>query len=294
MPKYTHSDFSLMAEMIVDAHKSPLGEFAGFIIEGKVRLGKTTYSIKATRDVLMMLNPNLAMKEAYELALQHIHFEIDPFLALVGSKQREIRERLPKIDWTKRIPVVTLDDASLYAGADLYIKDQAMYTAFENTMTTIGSAASSVIITAPRHDALTKCLREYYSYHVVKITKYDAYRREAKIMEWYEGKNRKLKLREVGTDEYTARVPNAIYAKYLAPRLEKGEKAVEEGLAISRGRTMEKAGAETIKEAAEEVLTSPKPKPKKKRRKIPLYTPPVEKPRKSTENVPELPAPPTS
>lgn len=281
-----------MAEMIVDAHKSPLGDFKGFIITGKVRTGKTVYSIKGIRDVLMMLNPKLTMAEAYELAIQYTYFEIDPFLTLIKDKQREIRERLPKIDWTQRIPVVTLDDASLYAGADLYIKDQAMYSAFENSMTTIGSAASSVIITAPHHLALTKCLREYYSYYVVKITKYDAYRREAKIMEWYEGKNRKLKLREVGTDEYTARIPNAFYAKYLAPRLEKGEKAVEEGLAISRGRTLEKVGTEPIKVAVEEVLAPPTSK-KKKRGKIPLYVPPVEKRRKSTEKVPELPAPPT-
>ena len=111
-------------------------------------------------------------------------------------------------------------------------------------------------------------------------------------MEWYEGKNRKLKLREVGTDEYNAHVPNAFYAKYLAPRLEMAEKEVEESLATSRGRSLEKAGAEPIKVAAEEVLPPPKSK-KKKHRKIPLYVPPAEKPRKTTEKVPELPDPPT-
>lgn len=292
MPKYTHSDISLMAEMIVDAHKSPLGEFKGFIITGKVRTGKTVYSIKGMRDVFMALNPKLTIEKAYELALQHIYFKIDPFLSLVAKTQRAIRERLPKIDWTQRIPVMTLDDASLYAGADLYIKDQAMYSAFENSMTTIGSAASSIIITAPHHLALTKCLREYYSYYVVKITKYDAYRREAKIMEWYEAKNRKLKLREVGTDDYTARVPNAVYAKYLAPRLGEGERAVEEGLAVSRERMPTKVEPEQVKEVAEEVLTS-KSKSKKKHKKIPLYVPPVERTKKSTEKVPELPAPPS-
>lgn len=256
-----------MAEMIVDAHKSPLGEFKGFIITGKVRTGKTAYSIKGMRDVFMALNPKLTMEEAYKLALQHIYFEIDPFLTLIGNKQKEIRKRLmgkiPKIDWTQRIPTASLDDASLYAGADLYLKDQAMYSAFENTMTTVGSAVSSVIITAPHHLALTKCLREYYSYYVVKISKYDAYRREAKIMEWYEAKNRKLKLKEVGTDEYTPRIPNAIYAKYLAPRLEKGEKAVEEGLAISREKILAKTETEPIKKVAEEVLEQ-KPKKGKK------------------------------
>lgn len=294
MPEYTHSDFSLMAEMIVDAHKSPLGDHNSFIITGKLGRGKSVYSIKSMRDVFMMLDPNLTMDEAYELAIQSMHFEVGPFLTRIKDKQREIREQLPKIDWTKRIPVITLDDASLYVGTDLYIKDQALYSAFENSMTTIRTAASSVLITAPHYSALTKCLREYYSYYIVKITKYDDYRREAKIMEWYEGKNRKLKLKEVGTDEYTARVPNAIYAKYLMPRLEMAEKEVEGGLAISKERALEKTEAKQIKEVAEEVLTPPKSKSKKKKRgKIPLYVPPVEKVRKSTEKVPDLPAPPT-
>lgn len=264
MPKYTHSDFSLMAKMIVDGHKSPLGDFNGFIITGKLGRGKSVYGIKGMRDVFQMLNSNLTMDDAYERAIQSMCFEVYPFLTRIKDKQKEIRERLPKIDWTQRIPVITLDDASLYVGADLYIKDQALYSAFENSMTTIRTAASAVIITAPHHQALTKCLREYYSYYVVKITKYDAYRREAKIMEWYEGKNRKLKLREVGTDEYNARVPNTFYAKYLAPRLEMAEKEVEGGLATSRGRLLEKAGAAPIEEAAKKVLVPKRNQRKKK------------------------------
>ena len=271
MPEYTHSDPSLMAEMIADAHRSPLGEFKGFIIEGKVRTGKTVYSIKGMRDVFMILNPSLTAEEAYELALQQVYFEVDPFLTLIENKQREIRERLPDIDWTRRIPTVTLDDASLYAGADLYIKDQAMYSAFQNTMTTIGSAASSVIITAPSHLSLTKCLREYYSYYIVKISKYDAYRREAKIMEWYEDRGKqKMKLREVGTDEYTAHIPNALYAKYLAPRLERGEMVTKSARAISAARAMEASKppktAQEIREAVNEILEPAQSKKMRKKR----------------------------
>lgn len=280
-----------MAEMIVNAHKSPLGDFLGFIITGKLGRGKSVYSIKAMRDVFQMLDPTLTMEEAYRLALQSMHFVVDPFLMRIREKQMEIRERLPKIDWTRRIPVISLDDASLYVGTDLYFKDQELYSEFENSMTTIRTAASSVLITAPHEQALTKCLREYYSYYIVKITKYDAYRREAKIMEWYEGKNRKLKLKEVGTDEYNARVPNKIYADYLAPRLDMAGEKMKRKEATPGEGALDKTGAETIKKAAEEVLT-PKPKPKKKRRRIPPYVPPVERTRDPTEKVPELPAPP--
>lgn len=255
--------------MIMNAHRSPLGEFKGFIVEGKLRIGKTVYSIKVMRDLFMMLNPNLTKEEAYELALQYINFEIDPFLTLIENKQRETRKQLPHIDWTTRIPVVTLDDASLYAGADLYIKDQAIYSAFQNTMTTIGTAASSVIITAPSHLALTKCLREYYSYYVVKITKYDEYRREAKIMEWYEDRGRqKMKLREVGTDEFTAHVPDAVYAKYLYPRLEKGETTTRSAREISAARKRE---VSEIREVASEVLEASQPRKTTQRKKRVIY-----------------------
>lgn len=270
MPKLTHSDLSLAAQMIVDAYKSPPGEFKGFIIEGQLRSGKTAYSIKVMRDVFTALNPRMTQLQAYELALQHIHFEIEPFLQLVWQKQKEIREMLPKINWTWRIPILTLDDASLYAGTDLYFKDQAMYSAFQDVMTTIGSGVAGIIITAPAHESLTKCLREYYSYHVVEITKRDVWERDAKIKEWYrKPRSRKMDLREVGTDEFSAHIPTPIYAKYLAPRLQKGEVAVDGALTASREKAaarMEPKPPDVEKAAVEVVKPGPKSKKKKRRR----------------------------
>lgn len=264
MPKLVHSDLSWIAEAVLDAHKSPPGEFKGFIVEGKLRIGKTVLVIKVLRDIYMGLNPEATAEEAYEWALQQIHFDLNQFLTCIRDKQREIREALPKIDWTKRLPGVALDDASLYAGTDLYFKDQSLYAAFQDAMTTVGSAASGVFITAPSHMALTKCLREYYSYYVVKITKEDVWERRAEVMEWYTTpRTRTPRLRGIATDMFTAHVPNAIYAKYLKPRLEKGEEAVEGALAASRARTIE-----PIKEVAEEVLgQTPPPKKGKRERK---------------------------
>ena len=276
MPKLTHTDLGLAAEMILDAHQGPSGEFKGLIVEGKPRIGKTVYAIKTLRDVYLQLHPEATMEEAYEWAIQNIHFKLEPFLTHIGSRQKEIREMLArgKIDWTKRIVASVLDDSSLYAGTDLYFQNQALYAAFSDTMTTIGSAASGVMITCPKYQALAKPIREFYNYYVVKITKIDEWRREAKIMEWYEGgRSRALKLREYGADEFTAHVPQAIYSKYLGPRLQLSEDAVAEALAASRVR------AESVKAVAEGVLEqTPPPQTGKKRRrkrgKIPLYRPP--------------------
>jgi len=282
MPKLTRFACSLAAEMILDACKSPPGEFRGFIIEGKLRSGKTAYSIKVMRDIFMALNPKMTREEAYELALQHIHFELEPFLELVKQKQKEIREMLPKIDWTQRIPVVTLDDASLYAGTDLYFKNQDMYGAFQDAMTTIGSAVGGIIVTAPAHEALTKCLREYYSYHVVEITKRGVWERDAKIKEWYRKKSGKLDLREIGTDEFTAHIPTPIYAKYLKPRLEKGEEAVESALAASRAKTASRAETASpseepeLADVGEAVKERSKPGPKSKKKKRRRFESPEE------------------
>lgn len=253
MPKYTHSDVSNAAKEIIKAFKSPSGEFKGFIVVGKLGEGKSSYCLKVMRDVFMALDPNLTEKEAYYLALQNFYFKVEPFLGRVAEKQREVEKALPKLDWSKRIPVMALDDASLYAGTDLYFEDQAMYSAFQRTMTTIRTATSGIIITAPAVESLTKCLRDYYSYFVVEISKLDdAWDRLAKIQDWYKDRRyksgrRKLKEAECGSDEFTCHVPNKIYAKYLKPRMQLGSEAVESALAISH----ERAVASTVSQPTE-------------------------------------------
>lgn len=225
------TDLSYLAETAAKTHLSPLGRFNGFIIEGELRMGKTSYSIKAMRDTYIILNPSLSKDEAYEMALDNVHFKIEPFLKLIREKQKEIKSMLPKIDWSKRIPILTLDDASLYAGIDLYFRSQKLYSAFQNTMTTIGTAVSVLLITAPKHSSLAKPLREYYDYYVTRITGIDEHRREAKIREWYTARSGRLRLKKVATDEFTAYIPNKHYAKYLQNRIELGEESVEELLA---------------------------------------------------------------
>jgi hypothetical protein len=231
---------SFLAEMVANAHLSPTGKFKGFIIEGELRIGKTSYSIQAMRDVFMLLDPALSIDEAYELALRHIHFKIGPFLKLILEKQREIRTALPKIDWSKRIPVLTLDDASLYAGVDLFFKDQKLYAAFQDTMTTIGTAISSLIITAPAVDALAKPLREYYDYHPVRITEFDRYRREATIKEWYTARSGRLNTKKMHKDRFNVLIPDKYYSRYLAERIALGEAAVEELMAAVKQGTISK------------------------------------------------------
>lgn len=242
------TEFSYLAEMAANAHQGSLGKFKGFIVEGELRVGKTVYSIKAMRDMYMILNPRMSRDEAYELALKSVHFKIKPFLRLIRAKQREIKTMLPKIDWAKRIPILTLDDASLYAGVDLYFRSQKLYSAFQNTMTTIGTAVSVLMITAPKHTSLAKPLREFYDYHVVRITEYDEHRREAAIKEWYTTKGGGLRLRRIATDEFTAYIPNRYYARYLKERIELGEESVEELLAaVEEGKISKETAGKVLK-----------------------------------------------
>lgn len=242
------AEFSYLAEMAAETHRSPLGEFKGFIVEGELRKGKTSYSIKAMRDIYMMLNPGMSKDDAYEMALKSVHFKIEPFLRLIRAKQREVKRMLPEIDWTRRIPVLTLDDASLYAGVDLYFKSQKLYSAFQNTMTTVGTAVSALIITAPKHTSLAKPLREFYDYYVVRITGYDEYRREATIREWYTARSGRMNLKRIATDEFSAHIPNRFYAQYLAERIKLGEESVEELLAAVEGGKITKVTADQVLE----------------------------------------------
>lgn len=228
------------AEVILKVHNSPTGKYKGFIIEGEPRIGKTVYAIKTMRAVFMALNPTLSEDAAYDMALEHLYFKLGPFLKAVRAKRREIRDALmssTKIDWKQRIPTMVLDDASLFAGADLHFRDIKMYSAFQNTMTTIGDAVSSLMVTAPSYKALTKCLREFYNYYIVRITKFDEYQRDATIREWYEREGREnMKLRKirdssgcaVSGDRFSALLPNRVYAPYLERRIDIGEEATKE------------------------------------------------------------------
>lgn len=217
----------------------------------------------------MILNPELSIDDAYEMALQHIHFKIGPFLKLIRAKQKEIREMLPKIDWKRRIPILTLDDGSLYAGVDLYFKSPKLYSAFQNTMTTIGTAVSTLIITAPKIEALTKPLREFYDYHPVRITEYDEYRRDAAIKEWYTARSGRLRTKRLATDEFNVLIPTKFYVRYLTDRITLGEEAVEELMAAVDEETVSKETAvkvlkglpdfKKLQEELRQIQTKPSP-----------------------------------
>jgi len=219
--------YSYLAEMIADAHMDKMGSFVGAIITGPPRKGKSSYATKVMRDVFMILGER-DMKAAYKMAGDSIYFKIRPFLEMVRSKQTEMRSLLPKIDWTKRVPVATLDDASIYAGTTLFFTDPDLYNAFQSTMTAIGTALSCILITAPSHEALTKCLREYYNYYVVKITAEGHGNRLATIQEWYRKKTGGLALRKIKEDEFTVYIPVKVYGSYLKQRIDLGIEAVDE------------------------------------------------------------------
>jgi hypothetical protein len=242
------TEFSYLAELAANCHKSPMGKFKGFIVDGELRAGKTTYSIKVMRDIFKILNPGISDDDAYDMALAHMNFKLKPFLERVREKQREIKAMLPRIDWSRRIPVLTLDDASLYAGVDLYFRSQKLYSAFQGTMTTIGTACSALILTAPKVDALAKPIREFYDYLPVRITEYDEYRREATIREWYTARSGRLNKRKVAIDQFTPRVPNKHYARYLKDRIELGEEAIDDLLdAVKEGEVKEDIAAKTLR-----------------------------------------------
>lgn len=249
------SGFSLLAEEIVKSHRGKMGEYVGVQIEGKKRIGKSVYATKVMRDVFMLLNPKLQKTQAYEMAGKHLHFRLEPFLRLIMEKQQQIQSNLPNIDWTQRIPVLGLDDASLYVGKDLYFRNSNLYNAFENTMTTIGTTLCSLVITTPSHKALAKCLRDYYEYLVVKITVAPGrYGRLATIKEWYTTKYGTLKLRKIAEEEFTAHIPNEIYAPYLDKRMSVGMEAVGELLtAVEAGKVKKDVAKDIIKDMPREM-----------------------------------------
>lgn len=253
MPKRREkTEFSYLAEIAAHCHKSPMGKFKGFLVDGELRIGKTVYSIKVMRDVFKILHHGISEDEAYEMALGHMHFKLKPFLERVREKQREIKALLPRIDWSRRIPILTLDDASLYAGVDLYFRNQKLYSAFQGTMTTIGTACSTLIMTAPKVDALAKPIREFYDYLPVRVTEYDEYRREATIREWYTAKSGRLNKRKIAVDQFTPRVPDKHYARYLKDRIELGEEAIDDLLeAVNAGEVKEELAAKTLKDLPE-------------------------------------------
>lgn len=232
----TDQPISFLAEEIINACKDRMGSFVGGIITGPPRVGKTVYAIKVMRDVFRTLHPELDKEKVYQMAIDHLFLKINGFLKLTSEKQRYMKAMLPQIDWSQRIPAGTLDDASIYAGAELYFQDQDLYTAMQGTMTTIGTAYSSILITSPTHEALTKCIREYYDYYIIKITHTSSDDSLATIQEWYKRpRTNKRALRKVAEDVFTRHIPKKIYAKYLGPRIDMGVESMD--YLLSRSET---------------------------------------------------------
>lgn len=219
--------YSFLAEEIAKCHKT--GKFKGAIVTGPKRIGKTAYAIKVMRDVFMILY-GIDKDTAYQMAVKAIFFDVGPFMDVIQEKQDFMRNQLPDMDWAQRIPICTVDDASLHAGAHLWFLDRAKADSFQQMLTTVGTAISGLIFTTPDYHGLLKGIREYFDYYIIPITIAPGrHCRLATIKEPYTSKWGARKLRKTGrNDAFTCYIPKPYYTPYMAQRIDQGSKVVAE------------------------------------------------------------------
>jgi len=174
-------------------------EFSLIKIYGEVGIGKTTYALKVLYQYYG--DWNKALKSIVDL---------DEFMDLLDDANTQGYKLEPLL----------LDDASLYLYYMDYNEDPVKK--FMKALTIARTICKAILLTFPDPQLLIKKLRSFegsIQIHIIKNSdKYHPYRRMAKIYKIYTLPTGQRYLKLIGYDNFSARLPDPIYEKYMKIR----------------------------------------------------------------------------
>jgi len=214
----------ILAKRIQIAH--PNG-FVGAIVEGRRGVGKSSYCIKVMKEVYQNMY-NLSDKEAWEMALDHILFDLDdviPFLKKASNRDESV-------------PVVTWDDAGVHGSNLRWFTNMHQVEMLKGLTDTIRTGVTGFIINCPDREGLLRVLRNYNDL-IVSIVKagggggqkYQNYAREGRGYTQYKLPSGTRRIYKSYVDEFSCYIPKKYYEKYMGKRklyFQKAVKAMEE------------------------------------------------------------------
>ena len=210
----------ILAKRVVREH--PNG-FVGAIVEGRRGVGKSSYCIKVMKEVYQTMY-DLSDKEAYQMALDHILFDLDdviPFLkkASMGKKP---------------VPIVTWDDAGVHGSNLRWFTNMHQVEMLKGLTDTIRTGVTGFIINCPDREGLLRALRNYNDL-IVSIVKagggggkqYQNYSRIGRGYTMFKLPSGTKRIYKSYEDEFSCYIPKYFYEQYMEKRKKYFKKAVE-------------------------------------------------------------------
>ena len=174
----------------------------GGFIYGKKGNGKSTYCYKVMAKIYYTLNGFTKLHEeedAYKIALKHMIFDGNVLMDLLVKNT--VNETIT--------PVITLDDASMHFGTQLYKHNPALYDAMQGELATVREVVTGFLITSPKRSMCAKFLRENDDYKGEALHSGAIWNRKIRFYEWYEYPDeRKYKIQIPFQDEYSCYIPD--------------------------------------------------------------------------------------
>ena len=217
--KKKNQDMLWLAEKIVDAYNEY--GFISAVIFGKQGSGKTTYAMKAMRDVFYKLYNLNTKDEAWEYVKKYYFFELPEALELIYNA----------FENNERIPVLLFDDAGIWLSKyQWYEKYMIVFYKFYALART---RVSAILFTSPSPDDIALFLREKgwiqirikWSNKKDRIAQADLYK---KVFDRDSKGNITTRADYTALDQFKVQLPDGFLNEYLEKRRETERKLLEE------------------------------------------------------------------
>jgi len=182
--------------------------FTGCVVFAAQREGKSSYALQVMYDIY----------KDWDLVFDHLFFRLDDVVKF-------LREAVKQEDLV--VPIITWDDASVYAGSGLYFRNRDKALFLGALMDTVGSKVKGFLMTTPSPMNLLKSIRNY-EFLRVKISKADS--NGGRLARGYKNimlPSTSRRIRKDFIDQYSVMLPTNVYKKYNAIRQSYLTEAVE-------------------------------------------------------------------
>lgn len=233
--------WSVLASRIVREIESD--GFLGAICYGKLRAGKSLYTIKVVRDVLTLVG----LRNDYNYIISELlFFDVMELIGILKTSNYS----------SKRVALIW-DDAGVYGSSYLWFTDKKLYMALGRVLQVMASRLYSLLASTPKPEFVLKPFRNVDNY-IIYVKKIDRLYSKAIGYELEYLPSGKLVVRKSFEDIFKRRIDPKAYSKYLEKRDSYVDITLELLLEeLSKRRDVEKKVVEAVDEEDIEVELIP-------------------------------------
>lgn len=219
-----------ISERIERTWFQPKTRFNGYIIQGELGTGKSSYAIQTMAEAFALIHKKSTgmfpkPEEAFEWALGKMFYDLEKFISHIENVAERM-EKNPKDRFQREI-VVCLDDAGLHAGKWLYRTNAELAQRLDNLLDVIRTYLAALIITVPNVQELHKGLREFWGYHLVTIRDAREYAVAEILKPRWSPYWKKMIYAKIGEDRFSPLLPDWVYERHMREKVQNAKKRIE-------------------------------------------------------------------